>query len=330
MNVPLSPPSAGVRSTNLAGIGLMLAGILLFSVNDVMGKWLVATYAVGQVLLLRSAAALLVLAPVLRRQGLPKRPAQPTLHALRVAFSTLEVACFYWAVAFMPLADVMTYYLAGPIYVATMAVLWLGERLDGRRIAAILVGFVGVLIALRPSAATLTLPALIALAGSVFFALLMITTRKLRETSDTTLVLGQILGALLFGIVAAPFAWVPPSPRDFALLSLLGVVAMLAHVCVNRSLKLAPASIVSPYQYTLPVHAPRLGGALRLSRLRRRDPPGDAGGRRRDLRRGACASRLRARRGPPRAGRYRTSGPSGGLRRYITAPICQGTNSVSP
>jgi drug/metabolite transporter (DMT)-like permease len=259
MNVPLSPPSAGVRSTNLAGIGLMLTGILLFSVNDVMGKWLVATYAVGQVLLLRSAAALLVLAPVLRRQGLPKRPAQPTLHALRVAFSTLEVACFYWAVAFMPLADVMTYYLAGPIYVATMAVLWLGERLDGRRIAAILVGFVGVLIALRPSAATLTLPALIALAGSVFFALLMITTRKLRETSDTTLVLGQILGALLFGIVAAPFAWVPPSPRDFALLSLLGVVAMLAHVCVNRSLKLAPASVVSPYQYTLLVWAVLFG-----------------------------------------------------------------------
>ncbi|HEX2509509.1 MAG TPA: DMT family transporter [Microvirga sp.] len=259
MNVPLSPPSAGVRSTNLAGIGLMLTGILLFSVNDVMGKWLVATYAVGQVLLLRSAAALLVLAPVLWRQGLPKRPAQPALHALRVAFSTLEVACFYWAVAFMPLADVMTYYLAGPIYVATMAVLWLGERLDGRRIAAILVGFVGVLIALRPSAATLTLPALIALAGSVFFALLMITTRKLRETSDTTLVLGQILGALLFGIVAAPFAWVPPSPRDFALLSLLGVVAMLAHVCVNRSLKLAPASIVSPYQYTLLVWAVLFG-----------------------------------------------------------------------
>ena len=206
-----------------------------------------------------SAAALLVLAPVLWRQGLPKRPAQPALHALRVAFSTLEVACFYWAVAFMPLADVMTYYLAGPIYVATMAVLWLGERLDGRRIAAILVGFVGVLIALRPSAATLTLPALIALAGSVFFALLMITTRKLRETSDTTLVLGQILGALLFGIVAAPFAWVPPSPRDFALLSLLGVVAMLAHVCVNRSLKLAPASVVSPYQYTLLVWAVLFG-----------------------------------------------------------------------
>jgi drug/metabolite transporter (DMT)-like permease len=247
------------RSSTLSGIGLMLLGIFLFSVNDVLGKWLVATYAVGQVLLLRSVAALLVLSPMLWRQGLPKRPTQPGLHVLRVTFSTLEVACFYWAVAYMPLADVMTYYLAGPIYVAVLAVFLLRETLDGKRIAAILLGFVGVLVALRPSAATLTLPALIALAGSVFFALLMITTRRLRETSDTTLVLGQILGALLFGLVAAPFAWVPPTPRDFALLSLLGVVAMVAHVCVNRSLKLAPASVVSPYQYTLLVWAVLFG-----------------------------------------------------------------------
>ncbi|HEV2557734.1 MAG TPA: DMT family transporter [Microvirga sp.] len=247
------------RSTTLAGIGLMLLGIFLFSVNDVMGKWLVSTYAVGQVLLLRSAAALLVLSPFIWRQGLPRIPSQPGLHLLRITFSTLEVACFYWAVAFMPLADVMTYYLAGPIYVAVLAYLLLGERLDTRRVIAIVVGFAGVLIALRPSAATLTLPALIALAGSMFFALLMITTRRLRETSDTTLVLGQILGALAFGAVAAPFAWVQPTFRDFILLSLLGVVAMLAHVCVNRSLKLAPASVVSPYQYTLLVWAVLFG-----------------------------------------------------------------------
>jgi drug/metabolite transporter (DMT)-like permease len=225
-----------------------------------MGKWLVATYSVGQVLLLRSAAALLVLLPVIWRTGLSLRmPARRGLHALRITFSTLEVACFYWAVAYMPLADVMTYYLAGPIYVAAFAVFWLGESLDWRRIATIVAGFIGVLIVLRPSGATLTLPALVALAGSVFFALLMITTRKLKETSDATLVLGQILGALLFGCIASPFAWVPPTPRDFALLSLLGVVAMVAHVCVNRSLKLAPASIVAPYQYTLIVWAAVLG-----------------------------------------------------------------------
>jgi drug/metabolite transporter (DMT)-like permease len=236
----------------LPGIGLMMLGIFLFSINDAMGKWLVATYSVGQVLLLRSFAALVVLLVVIGREGFTWRvPAQPLLHAIRIVFSTLEVACFYWAVMYLPLADTMTYYLAGPIYVAGFAALWLKEPIDRPRFAAVAVGFIGVLIVLRPSAATFTAPALIALAGSLFFALLMITTRKLKDANDATLVLGQTLGALAFGMAAAPFSWVSPGPLDFASLSLLGIVAMVAHVCVNRALKIAPASVVAPYQYTL-------------------------------------------------------------------------------
>ena len=257
---PASPSAPKVRSGALLGIGLMLLGMFMFSVNDVMGKWLVSTYSVGQVLLLRSAAALAVLLPIMRRRKVPLAlPPRPGLHALRIAFSTLEVAAFYWAVTYLALADVMTYYLAGPIYVAAFAVFWLGERLDRPRILAIAVGFLGVVVALRPSAATLSLPALIALAGSVFYSLLLITTRTLRETDDATLVLGQILGALIFGIVAAPFHWVAPGPVDLAGLLLLGIVSMAAHVCVNRSLKIAPASVVAPYQYTLIVWAIVLG-----------------------------------------------------------------------
>jgi drug/metabolite transporter (DMT)-like permease len=238
----------------------MLLGVFLFSMNDVMGKWLVATYSVGQVLLLRSISALAILLPLMRSQKVPFRvPPQPGLHALRILLSTLEVACFYWAVIYLSLADVMTYYLAGPIYVAAIAVFWLGEKLDTQRVAVIGIGFVGVLIALRPSPETLSLPALVALAGSVFYALLMVTTRKLRETHDTVLVLGQILGTLAFGLATAPFAWTAPGPLDLAGLFLLGIVSMGAHVCVNRSLKIAPASIVAPYQYTFILWAVVLG-----------------------------------------------------------------------
>jgi len=249
-----------VRSGALIGIGLMLLGTFLFSVNDVMGKWLVATYSVGQVLLLRGLAALAVLLPIMRQQNIPIRiPPQPGLHAFRILLSTLEVACFYWAVTYLPLADVMTYYLAAPIYVAAFAAFWLGERIDKPRMAAIAVGFIGVLIALRPSPATISWPALIALAGSMFYSLLMITTRKLRDTDDGTLVLGQMLGNVIFGIFATPFAWVRPGWLDLAGLFLLGVVSMTAHACVNRSLKIAPASVVAPYQYTLIIWAIVLG-----------------------------------------------------------------------
>ena len=73
------------------------------------------------------------------------------------------------------------------------------------------------------------------------------------------LVTTQTVAALAFGVITAPIAWVTPSPRDFGLLCLLGIVAMASHVCVNRSLKLAPASVVVPYQYTTIIWAVVLG-----------------------------------------------------------------------
>jgi drug/metabolite transporter (DMT)-like permease len=235
------------------GIAVMLFGILLFSLNDVMGKWLVATYSVGQVLLIRSAAALIILIPFIWSAGAITlfRVERPKLQALRVAFSTAEVFCFYAAVVYLPLADVMTYWLAAPIYVAALSPFLLGERVGWRRWTAITIGFIGVLVALQPSAATLTLPALISILGSLAFAFMMLSGRALRGTPDTTLVFWQMVGAGVAGIVIAPFTWVQPTGFDLGLIALLGVVAMAAHVCVNRSLKLADAATVTPFQYTL-------------------------------------------------------------------------------
>jgi drug/metabolite transporter (DMT)-like permease len=240
-----------------AGILLMLAGIFLFSVNDVLGKWLVATYTVWQVLLIRSLAALLVLAPFIWRAGWePFRTApKPGLQLARALFSTLEVAGFYWAVIWLSLADVMTFYLAAPIYVTAVSALVLNEKVGWRRWSAVIVGFIGVIIALRPTTASWSTPALIALGGSIVFSFLMIVTRHLRGTDDVVLVTGQTVMALIAGLLFAPFAWVAPTAIDAGLLALLGVVAMIAHVCVNRSLKIAPASVVVPYQYTLIIWA---------------------------------------------------------------------------
>ncbi len=239
----------------------MFLGVLLFALNDVMGKWLVATYSVGQVLLMRSFAALLVLAPFMVREGKAKllRPPRLRLQILRVMASTFEVACFYWAVVYFSLADVMTAYLASPIYVTAAAAIFLRERVSWQSWLAVLMAFVGVVVALGPFGKGWNNLMLIALVGSACYAVLILWSRMLRGTSDVVLVTWQTVGALLFGVVAAPVGWVTPSPRDFALLSLLGIVAMAAHVCVNRSLKLAPASVVVPYQYMLIVWAVLFG-----------------------------------------------------------------------
>jgi len=244
------------RRAAMAGIALMIAGIFLFAVNDALGKWLMATYSVGQVLLIRSLAAMALLAPFVWRD-LKTFAVAPRwgMQALRALFATVEVACFYWAVAYLPLADVMAYYLAGPIFVTAIAGTLLGEPVGWRRWSAVLAGFIGVIVCLRPGVAAFSWPALIALIGSFTFSLSMISTRFLRGTGQTVLVTTQTVAALAFGIVAAPFAWVPPSGADLALLALLGMVAMVAHVCVNGSLTVAPASTVVPYQYTTIVWA---------------------------------------------------------------------------
>ncbi|WP_439497700.1 DMT family transporter [Bosea sp. (in: a-proteobacteria)] len=245
------------RHATLTGIAMMLLGMLLFALNDVMGKWLVATYTVGQVVLLRSVVAIAVIAPFVVKQGVGRtlRPERPGLQLLRVTLGSCEVAMFYWAVTYLPLADTMTLWLAAPVWAVVLAALLLGERIEPVRWLAVVAGFVGVAVALNPSGQSLSLPAIIALLGSFSFAAMMITGRQLRGTPDVTLVAWQTFGALVVGLLLLPFGWVTPSLTDAALLGLLGIVAMVAHLCVTRSLKLAEASVVVPYQYTLIVWA---------------------------------------------------------------------------
>lgn len=244
------------RSARLAGIALMLLSIFMFSFGDAMGKFLVGTYSVGQLLFLRACAALLLLSPMIWRQRHEfLRLERPWLQLFRVTLSTLEVAAFFLATVYLPLADVITYYLAGPIFVTAMSAIFLGERVGWRRWTAILIGFCGVLIALRPSAQTVSLPALIALGGSLSFATLMLITRSLRKTPDIVMASSQFVGTFLLGAGLSAFHWVPPTSGSLVIFALAGCVSVTALFCVNRSLKLAAASVVVPYQYSMIVWA---------------------------------------------------------------------------
>jgi drug/metabolite transporter (DMT)-like permease len=247
---------ADQRTARLAGIALMLVAVWMFSFGDALGKFIVATYSVGQLLLLRAVAALMLLAPSIwrrRREFLALE--RPWLQVLRVVLSALEVAAFFLATVYLPLADVITYYLATPIFVTALSAIVLREKVGWRRWSAILIGFCGVLIALRPSAQTVSWPALIALIGCTSFALLMLITRSLRATPDIVLASTQFIGTLTFGAVLAPFGWVTPSLGSLGLFAAAGLISVCALLCSNRSLKLAPASVVVPYQYSMIVWA---------------------------------------------------------------------------
>src|SRR6202158_300290 len=236
------------RSARLAGIGLMLLSIFMFSFGDALGKFMVATYLVGQLLSLRAAAALIVLLPrIWRHRAESTRIERPWLQLLRVTLSTLEVAAFFLATVYLPLADVITYYLASPIFVTALSPIVLREHVGWRRWSAVLIGFCGVVIALRPSAQTVSWPAVIALGGSLSFALLMLITRSLRATPDIVLASAQFAGTFLLGALMSPFGWVTPGIGSLGLFAAAGCISVSALLCVHRAAELAPDSAVGAH-----------------------------------------------------------------------------------
>ena len=248
------------RSARLAGIALMLASVAMFSFGDAIGKYIVTTYSVGQLMFLRAVAALALLAPLMWRQRHEfRRIERPWLQLLRLVFSTFEIAAFFLATVYLPLADVVTYYLATPIFVTALSAIFLREQVGWRRWSAILIGFGGVLIALRPSAQSISWPAMIALAGSLAFSCSLLATRLLRATPDIVLASAQFVSGLLFGLVIAPIGWVTPTWGSLVLFFAAGAISVCALLSVNRSLKLAPASLVVPYQYTMIIWAVMFG-----------------------------------------------------------------------
>ncbi|MDX7953076.1 DMT family transporter [Lichenihabitans sp. Uapishka_5] len=251
-----------VHSNGRPGLAIALfsLGICLFAINDALGKWLVADYPVGQIMLIRTIGAGVFLLPMLVSRPESRRmPPRLGLHLLRVLVMAGDSFAFYAATQALPLADVMTFYLAAPLFITVLAVALLGERIGPWRIAALGLGFLGVLVALRPSGQVLSGHALIALGGSLMFAIAMVITRRLSRTDWLTLVAWQFVGAGLIGGAVSAFHWVTPSLRDAGLMLLVGLVSMTCFICVNKALSLAQASLLAPFHYTAIVWAVLLG-----------------------------------------------------------------------
>ena len=251
-----------IPRSDTTGLGVLLyiAGVALFAVNDALGKWLVKDYGVGQLMLLRSIGAAAVLAPlVLSLRVRLVDPRRPGLQVLRVLCAAADTFAFYYATVTMPLADVMTFYMATPLIITALSVPLLGEKVERFRWIAVLVGFVGVLIALRPSPQMFSAGAPIAFFGALSYALSQTITRDLRFIHWAPLVLWQFVGTGLVGAATIPWAWTTPSLFDLGLMTLVGVVAMACIICIVRALSFARAAVLAPLQYTSLVWAAILG-----------------------------------------------------------------------
>ncbi len=237
------------------GIAMTVLGIAVFSVSNALGKYFVHRYPLGEILLFRSAAAFVCLAPFLRSRDVVASLArgQIALQIVRMVLVATELVCFYVSVSTLPLAAVSTFYLAVPIYVMVLSAVFLRERVAPRRWVAALIGLVGVLVALRPGAAAVAgvgRAEAICVFGSLCYSVILTLTRRLRGTAGTVLVAWQLTGVLALGAGWSALRFTMPGPLDLVALSAIGLVTMAGYGGVNRGLQLAPASLVAPFQYT--------------------------------------------------------------------------------
>ena len=249
------------RQAALRGILLTLLSAVLFSMTNAAAKWVMTDLPVGELLWIRSIVAFSLVSMFIRKGEWSTLWTGGLLrfHVLRNVCSAIEVVCFYWAISHTPLADMTAIYLAAPIYVTAMAAIFLRERVGWRRWSAVLVGFVGVVVAVRPAGQTISTPELVAVGGSMLYATSLVATRRLRGTPSTLLVATQ-MGSLFFVSGATSlFGWVVPSGGQMGLMLVIGIVSMVAFWCVNQGLRLAPASAVAPFNYSSIVFATLLG-----------------------------------------------------------------------
>lgn len=247
------PRYTQVSNTPL-GIGYMLMAVSLFGIMDALVKWLGASYPTVQIMFFRSFCAFPpILLMVLRAPGSFEvlRPSSVSGLMIRSVFGCISMALFFYAYQFLSLADVTAISFAAPIFIACMSVWLLQERVGLHRWSAIIVGFIGMLVILRPGEGMLQSGALIVVGATLFYALAIIQIRKLSRTEPSTSIAfwyaafcSVVTGLLL------PFYWVTPDAEGLALLVVTGLIGGGAQLFMTRAYSLAPASVAAPFDYT--------------------------------------------------------------------------------
>ncbi len=257
---PLAPAASAAQ-----GIYCMLAAVFLFSGMDALIKWASAVYPIGQIIFFRNLLAFVpVFIYVSQAGGLAVlRTRRLGGHIVRGIVGILSMVCIFSAFALMPLAEAVALALSAPIFMTALSVPLLGEQVGIRRWSAVIVGFVGVLIMTRPGTGVFQPVALLAVGGALFYALAMISIRRLGTTeSSATTVFYFTLFATAAGAASLPFQWVAPDLAGYLQLVGIGLVGGVAQLALTQAFRLAPVGLIAPFDYGALVFAVLFGYAL--------------------------------------------------------------------
>ncbi|MGE0744716.1 MAG: DMT family transporter [Rhodospirillales bacterium] len=256
-------PSAADRVRLIRrGILFMVGAMLASALMDTIAKWLARDYEVAQVVWARyffHTLTVMALFGGFRLRAI-MATRRPGLQAIRSLLMLIATMAFFTALKYLPLAESVAIGYASPFFVTALSVVFLGEKVGIRRWTAIVVGFTGVLVIIRPGFADVHWAAFLPLVMASCFALYQILTRITSRVDDTrTNLFYASAAATVVLTFAMPFVWTPPDLAGWGLMVLVGVCGGMCHFLIIKGYEIAPASILSPFVYASIVWTTALG-----------------------------------------------------------------------
>lgn len=238
------------------GIVFALLSVAFFVSLDTTAKYMTARLDPLQLAWGRYLFSVLVLPLVLspRRLRLALATKRPLIQLLRSVLLVSTTATFFTAIKYIPLADAIAIGFVSPLLATAISIPVLGEKVGARRWTAIAIGFVGVLIVLRPGLADRSWAYFLPLAVATMMACYNVLTRFVvrHDSADTSLAYTNAFGALAATVAVAlvPGIWQPPDAFDWAMMAALGLLGSLGHFCLILAYRHAPVSTLAPFSFT--------------------------------------------------------------------------------
>nr|WP_247886971.1 DMT family transporter [Azospirillum sp. SYSU D00513] len=231
---------------------MMLGSVFFLSIMNALVKIVAEHHPVNQVAFFRSAFALIPALIAIRLHGswAELRTDHPLGHVKRSAMGLMSMLLVFLSFSLLPLGEAVAMTFSAPLFLTALSVPLLGEKVGLHRWSAVLVGFAGVLVMVRPDGEIVNLGALAALGAALTQAFAMIAIRQMSRTeAPNTIVFHFTAICTLVTALTLPFGWVTPTPADLALLVTTGLVGGCAQLCLTRAYSLAPAAAVAPFTY---------------------------------------------------------------------------------
>ncbi|XKE45335.1 DMT family transporter [Halomonas organivorans] len=249
-------------SSSLKGILFMCGGVLCLALGDALTKWLGETHSPLQIIFFRTLVSLPLIALIARYNGGLRTLAtrRPGVHLLRGLIFAATMICFMWGLTLLPLAETTAIAFAAPLFVTLLSVPLLGERVDRPTLLATALGFMGVLVVVRPGGESFQPGALVVVAAAVFYALTMITARRYGAREHLwAMVFYTTLVPLLVSAGTLPWVWQTPAPWHWPAFVVAGFLGVGAMTGLTLAFRYAPAALAAPFDYTALLWAVLLG-----------------------------------------------------------------------